>query len=100
MGYSSTGLIAQMRLNGNLWQQGVRARPAVHALQSTHWHCAHLLLQASVHMLPSLLSRKAPQLLACMARWRCWRTLGTARYHTARATQSLTMPQAAGCCWQ
>jgi len=26
VGYSSTGLIAQMRLNGNLWQQGVRAR--------------------------------------------------------------------------
>lgn len=33
VGYSSTGLIAQMRLNGNLWQQGVRARPAVQALQ-------------------------------------------------------------------
>ena len=32
VGYSTTGLIAQMRLNGNLWQQGVRSRTAAWVL--------------------------------------------------------------------
>ena len=41
VGYSSTGLIAQMRLNGNLWQQGVRPRAAVQGpCTRTCWPCA------------------------------------------------------------
>ena len=57
VGYSSTGLVAQMRLNGNVWQQGVRSRPAEVPATAvpTFSLCAHL---------PSSLSRKAAQLRA------------------------------------
>ncbi len=30
VGYSSTGLVARMRANGNLWQEGVRSEYIYH----------------------------------------------------------------------
>ena len=43
VGYSSTGLIAQMRLNGNLWQQGVRFRTAAFLLGMSERCCEFAL---------------------------------------------------------